>query len=54
LTIYQWFADLIGAPATGANDIVVLCCAVTCVLLVCVACKACFKAIDYMIGGRKK
>lgn len=52
--LYQWFADLIAAPATGANEYIVAACAVALVLCVVVAVKCVFQTIDYMIGGRKK
>lgn len=52
--MYDWFNTLIGAPATGANEFIVACCGVVCILSICIAVKAVFWVIDYMIGGRKK
>ena len=52
--MYDWFINLIGAPASGADTFIVACCGVVVILSVCVAVKAVFQVIDYMIGGRKK
>lgn len=52
--MYRWFSDLIGAPASGADEFIVAACAVALVLCIVVAVKCVFQTIDYMIGGRKK